>query len=514
MRPVLLTAAVTVIALSTQAMTGPSPARSAPATRAAGKIDSLVLSTMDTASRVRVILLGHTQLLARAGGLDDFAKRHATEDRRTTRARTIRELKRIAAAEQSTILRRLQKDKAERSVWIANAIVLTLTPAEIRRAAELSEVEFVYPFSEPPLVPQAVDRHTLVLPPIAPRAFSAAGKKIGWNVEKIGAPRVWNELGVTGEGTITAILDFGTNYGHADLRDNIWRNTKEVPNNSIDDDRNGLIDDYYGFNFAAWRNEVRDTTPGTQPGQQHGTYTAGIAGGDGSGGTVTGVAPRTTLMVMISGGATGTAKAFEYALENGADIVSMSFSLPNLGNLRGFWRTMCEHAIAAGTVLVGGAGNFQQSAKVPYQHWIPKDIPEVISVGGVDTLMSLVPFSSMGPAEWGTVALYGDYAMPNGIIKPDLVAFPGAGYPLLRGGLDSGYIDPGVARGNSFSGPQGAGTAALMFSANPALQAWEVKRILEQTARDLEAPGKDNRTGAGLIDAYAAVKEAARRARK
>ena len=89
--------------------------------------------------------------------------------------------------------------------------------------------------------------------------------------------------------------------------------------------------------------------------------------------------------------------AFQYALENGADIMSMSFSIPNLGNARGLWRMMADHAVAAGLVLAGGAGNFRMSAQIPVQHQSPKDAPSVIAVGGVDSSLSLVTFSSMGP---------------------------------------------------------------------------------------------------------------------
>ena len=61
----------------------------------------------------------------------------------------------------------------------------------------------------------------------------------------------------------------------------------------------------------------------------------------------------------------------------------MSFSIPNLGNVRGVWRMMSDHAVAAGLVLVGGAGNFRTTAAIPYQHQSPKDVPSVISVAGV-----------------------------------------------------------------------------------------------------------------------------------
>jgi hypothetical protein len=126
--------------------------------------------------------------------------------------------------------------------------------------------------------------------------------------------------------------------------------------------------------------------------------------------------------------------------------------------------------------------------------------------GGIDTLGLLAPFSSMGPAEWGTVALYGDYPMPTGLVKPDLVAFPGEGYPVLGTG-ESGYIDTDTLqiRGNSFSGPQVAGIAALILSEQPSMSVWQVREIIERSAQDLGPPGKDNEFGHGLADAYAAV---------
>ena len=62
--------------------------------------------------------------------------------------------------------------------------------------------------------------------------------------------------------------------------------------------------------------------------------------------------------------------------------------------------------------------------------------------------------------------------------------------------------------GNSFSGPHGGGVAALVLSANPELNSWEVKQLLEDTATDLGEKGRDYRHGAGLIDALAAVRAA------
>ena len=100
---------------------------------------------------------------------------------------------------------------------------------------------------------------------------------------------------------------------------------------------------------------------------------------------ITGVAPRAKLMVLRG---MGHLKAYEYAVANGADIMSMSYMWPGmpLGNYRGVYRLAHEHMSAAGIVAVGGAGNFgagprgQPKGK---QIALPKDIPCVIAAAGI-----------------------------------------------------------------------------------------------------------------------------------
>lgn len=330
---------------------------------------------------------------------------------------------------------------------------------------------------------------------------SDAGKEVAWNVIEIGAQAAWNDLGVTGDGIVIALMDTGIEYTHADLRDRIWRNPDEVPNNGLDDDANGYIDDLYGFDWSRASAEV------STRGQAHGAYVSGILVGDGSEGIVTGVAPGARVMATTFGTDTGAALAFEYALSEGADVVNMSFSIPNLGERRGFWRLMADHATAAGMVLVSGAGNFAQSQAVPVQLRIPEGTPSVVAVGGVDRSLQPVPFSSGGPVEWGSVSIYGDHPLPEGLTKPDVAAFPGPDFALVD--PTGGYVNPNPSiRGNSFSGPQAAGVAALVLSARPELPAWRVKEILAESAVDIAEPGKDNRTGWGLLDAEAAVRAA------
>jgi subtilisin family serine protease len=65
-------------------------------------------------------------------------------------------------------------------------------------------------------------------------------------------------------------------------------------------------------------------------------------------------------------------------------------------------------------------------------------------------------------------------------------------------------------QGNSFSGPHAAGVAALMLSVNPEMNAWQVKRLMEETCKDLGTPGRDTVFGAGLLQARDAVRAAKR----
>ena len=466
------------------------------------KIDPKVSQAIRGGRSTGVILLGKRQLLEGAKGFPEFCAEQKAAKRTTLRPKIIAQLKAIAKADQVKLRKELDLPKEARGLWLVNGIATTLTPEAIRKAAKSKNIKFIYPAGP---IPQGRGRGRVseVLPVVKREAFSAKGKKIPWNLKAVKSDRVWNELKITGRGVVVAMYDAGVNYRHADLRNNIWHNPDELPNNGKDDDGNGWVDDLYGFNFSLGTPEVI-----ARGGRQHGTLTSGIVAGDGTGGTVTGVAPEAKLMPLMGwGGFFGAALVHQYAVENGADVMNMSFSIPNLGHTRGLWRLMSEHATTTGLVLVSGAGNFQQLLK-PIQLRIPEGIPCVIAAGGVDRNMKIPNFVSLGPVEWAGVKFYGDYPMPKGLIKPDVCGFPTGDYALLSS-QNEGYMNPNVRiRGNSFSGPHVAGTVALMLSANPDLLAWRVKEIIEFTAVDLGPKGKDNATGYGLLNALAAVKTA------
>ena len=458
------------------------------------KIDGPLRAVMRADARVPVLVLGREQLLPGADAFPEFAARNSSAHRLQLRAQVVESLQRtatLAAALEDV----LPAEARMRPLWIVNGVAAMLTLAEIERIATLPDAGYLYALQRalPPATPSGAV--TSITPQRRP--FAVLGRRIEWNVAGVNAPAAW-ERGVTGEGVVIALLDEPVVLTHADLTNNIWVNVDEVPGNGIDDDRNGYIDDRHGY-------DVLDNSPQVgEPTRPHGTWVAGILAGDGTNGTITGVAPRARIMVLNAITFLDVALAYEYAIENGADVVNMSFSVPDQGNLRGAWRLASDHAVAAGLVLVSGAGNFRETQPIPVQLRTPEDIPSVIAVGGVDASLNIAPFSSVGPVEWGSVRFYGDHPMPGGLRKPDIVGFSGPGYPILD--LAGGYIDPNLAvRGNSFSSPHAAGAAALLLSAQPGLTAWRVKQLLESSARDLGAAGRDNETGSGLIDVAAAL---------
>ncbi|MGE4488516.1 MAG: S8 family serine peptidase [Kiritimatiellales bacterium] len=480
----------------------------------AQKISPRVEKASAQRSPVPVIVLCRTQLLETPDGFPHFCEAHDRDPRSALRHSTIEQLKAIAGnGEQQAVLNAIQRPVEATSFWVVNAVAAFLTPAEIRKTALLPDVKYIYFAQRPGPASREKRKLSEIITPTDRPAFSTEDRVIPWNLKKIGADRVWSDLKITGENTVVALLDSGANYAHADLRNNIWINAGEIPNNDRDDDRNGFVDDYYGYDFTADSCEVRASGD-----KQHGTWTGGIIAGDGTGGILTGVAPRTRFMLLRASGIPAVMQAFQYALENGADIINMSFSVPDLDQERGLWRLLAEQTVAAGTVLVSGCGNFQQTQPIPVQIRIPEGIPCVIAAGGLDENLQVPRFCSLGPVEWQSVEFYRDYPLPTGLIKPDVCAFPGPRYPVLAA-AERGYIDPNSRiKGNSFSSPHIAGVAALMLSAAPELPAWKVKTLLEKTAQDLEKKGKDTRTGAGLVRAddavLAAQKEVGERPKK
>jgi thermitase len=136
---------------------------------------------------------------------------------------------------------------------------------------------------------------------------------------------------------IVAVINTNIDYTHEDLLPNMWRNTKEIPDNNIDDDNNGFVDDIVGWDFLSNDNKpydlaatsLGDLLNGGNPG--HGTHCAGNVAARGNNGKgISGVAPNAQIMALRfignEGGTTADAvKAIHYAVDNGAKVLSNSW---------------------------------------------------------------------------------------------------------------------------------------------------------------------------------------------
>lgn len=389
--------------------------------------------------------------------------------------------------------------------WIVNGFSCTTVEDHLESLKTIPGVKMIFarplrPIRRPPADAEAPHFPAATTIPFDPERFTHP-----WYIHSLQADRVWREFKVAGAGTLNVFHDF--NFVFSDgLARTLFRNLDEVPANGKDDDKNGYVDDYHGFNFDA-QTPILTQSPvagdGFSPQLMHGFMCAAIVCGRGVDGKPHefGIAPESRWAGVI--GSSRLEHSIQWAIEQGADTYSMSFSIPGLAEYRSHWRKMMEHGSLCGICFVSGAGNFAQSARIPQQMRIPEDIPEVVfAAAGVQRNFSRTPFSSQGPVRWET------HHYQDGLVeKPEVCAF-NMGLPVL---LRSGDTLATGLNGNSFAGPMFCGAISLMLSADPDLLPWDLKEIITSTATDVAAAGTDPQTGHGLINCYRAVKEVLRR---
>jgi len=110
---------------------------------------------------------------------------------------------------------------------------------------------------------------------------------------------------------VIAIIDGGVNVNHNDLKKSFWINENEIPNNNIDDDQNGFIDDVSGWNFKENTNDISNYGIGSW----HGTPINGIIGADHTNKLgIKGICPNVKLMNLVKGeSVTSIIKSLDYA---------------------------------------------------------------------------------------------------------------------------------------------------------------------------------------------------------
>ncbi|PSB05410.1 hypothetical protein C7B61_14760 [filamentous cyanobacterium CCP1] len=284
-----------------------------------------------------------------------------------------------------------------------------------------------------------------------------------WSLDLVNAPAVWAK-GFTGQGVTVAVIDSGVDYNHPDLFGNIWNNSREIPNNGIDDDGNGYIDDRLGWNFVNHTNQPADDAI-----DGHGTHVAGIIAGQVGSGKL-GVAHGAKIMplkVLDARGAVNDdaviARAVRYAVDNGARVINLSLGGDPGSGVAPELEAAMSFARDSGAVVVMASGNERQrlGALKPGDPAFFGAVRNLgISVGAIGANRRMYIDSN-----------------PSGNTPHRFVVAPGI---QVRSTLPGAIYDR--YDGTSMATPHVAGVVALMLSANPNLTPTQVEEILISTA--------------------------------
>jgi subtilisin family serine protease len=330
-----------------------------------------------------------------------------------------------------------------------------------------------------------------------------------WYLSKIKADSAWDKVSESPD-TVIAVIDSGVQINHPDLRDNIWKNEAEIPGDGLDNDKNGFIDDVNGWDFSS---NVPDPSPKfsdgwTEAGVSHGTMVAGIIAARGNNGKgVAGVTWRAKIMALKAlndkgeGRVSDVIRAIDYAVNNGADIINLSFVSFNYSY--GLQEAITR-AHNAGVMIVAAAGN-EQAAGDGYNIDKTKIYPAcydgnlvgenmVIGVAATDALDQKTKFSSYG---FSCV----DLAAPG-------ISF----FNTVTGDSRTGntkYYD-GYWSGTSMAAPLVTATLALIQQANPELSRRETVNILFASTDNISKLNPDylGQLGNGRLNVNRAVEMA------
>ncbi|MFF1275384.1 type VII secretion-associated serine protease mycosin [Streptomyces marokkonensis] len=312
---------------------------------------------------------------------------------------------------------------------------------------------------------------TLVLLPAAP-AHADGIRVRQWSLEAMHTEEAWRTT--KGEGVTVAVLDTGVEADHPDLDGNVLDGKDLVGFGASEGDR-------------AWA--------------RHGTAMAGIIAGHGhgpgNGDGVMGIAPGAKILpvrVILEDGDPSRAKArstrgnalaegIRWAADNGADVINLSLgddsasAHPEPGEDEAI-----QYALRKGVVVVASAGNGgEKGDRISY----PAAYPGVITATAVDRYGTRAPFSTR---RW-----YATVSAP--------------GVDVIIADPDHKYYE---GWGTSAAAAFVSGAVALVKAAHPGLTPAQIKRLLQDTARNAPADGRDDSRGSGFIDPAAAIEAAGR----
>ena len=435
---------------------------------------------------VRLADAGHSALI-------ESQLRRPYAQRVAQRTAFVRDLQQAAESAQRDLLAYLSQPSTARqvsevrSLWAINAVALAARPAVVQTLARRPDVRSVtldrwQRWIQGMPSPLAAGALTPTLAARAPLSTALEARiqsgpldpgQTTWGIAKIGADRVWRELGVAGSGVVVANIDTGVDWNHPALQPR-----------------------YRGWSGGAAADHLHNWFDATGEGavypsdvNGHGTHTMGTIVGEGG----IGVAPGARWMAAKAFNSQGFAllswihAAFQFMLApNGNPAMAPHILSNSWGSEDGSSTAFLDDVRAlraAGIFAVFANGN---SGPAAGRVGSPASLPEAIGIGASDPDDDVARFSSRGPS-------------PFGVVRPHLVA-PGVG--VLSSYPGGGYA---TANGTSMATPHAAGVAALLLSISPTLDITATLFALTSTARPLSTTLPNNDSGWGCLDAYRAA---------
>ncbi|KNY27954.1 S8 family serine peptidase [Pseudobacteroides cellulosolvens] len=303
-----------------------------------------------------------------------------------------------------------------------------------------------------------------------------AGQTEGTPNSDINAPEAWNITKGSRDVTV-AVIDSGVDYTHVDLKENMWKNPGEVPDNGIDDDANGYVDDVYGWDFANNDSDPMDDN-------KHGTHCAGIIGAAANNGYgIAGVNWNVSIAALKFLDSDGfvalsdAAQAINYAVKMNIPITSNSWGG---GGNAPILEEAFKYASDNGVLSVVSAGNSGRNVDV-YPHYpAAYTYPGIISVAATDHNDNPAQFSNYGKS---TI----DLAAPGVSIYSTI---PGNQYAFMNG--------------TSMAAPYVTGAAALIKSYDKSLTGLDIKNLIMSSVDQIDS--LMNRTvSGGRLNVYKAL---------
>ena len=303
------------------------------------------------------------------------------------------------------------------------------------------------------------------------------------NLTQIKADAGWNVT--TGDtNVIIGIDDTGFQWNHPDLFPNVWHNWKEIPGNGIDDDGNGYVDDYVGWDFGG-SNGVADSNP-IEDNPDHGSHVAGIASAATNNSIgVAGVGFNTHIMaiktarndVRSSTGQALIAYGYEgiiYGVKNGCKVINCSWGGSGYSI---FGQQVIDYAVAHGVLVVCAAGNSNTEAE-----FFPAGYKGVLCVAAVNGSDVRSSYSNYGYRV--------DVAAPGDNINSTW--------------MTDAYT---TMSGTSMASPTVSGLAGLVVARFPNYSALQIAEQIRVTADNINSLNSSyvDKLGKGRINVYNAL---------